>query len=213
MTDLTDWQFISFSWQNFLYPSNKINNSLSNITIHYCELFTQNQNKRKTSLIERHTYIATTQRVYSYYIRKISFDSSSLCVYQQRKLSLWPRKYFHRHCLRAHGLPTSFLNRLICIPGTCVSRHNMQMPRPSVSLSLSAISRCRASIFVKTSTYFAHPAPPFFLLPLFIIIFALRFHSINLFRFLYCARNPTRILLRWLGVERNRTLILDKILK
>lgn len=139
---------------------------------------------------------------YFYYVRKIRLISHHRAFTNNVTFPLAAQIFSSPLFTRAR-LPTSFLNRLICIPGTCVSRHNMQMSRPPpVSLPLSAISRYRASIFVKTSTYFAHPAPPFFLLPLFIIIFALRFHSINLFRFLYCARNPTRILLL-LSFERN----------
>lgn len=69
-----------------------------------------------------------------YYIGIRTFNFSSSCVYRFVQLSPVAAQIFSSPLFTRARLPTSFLNRLICIPGTCVSRHNMQIARPCVSL-------------------------------------------------------------------------------
>lgn len=72
---------------------------------------------------------------YFYYVRKIRLISHH-CAFTNNATFPLAAQIFSSPLFTRTRLPTSFLNRLICIPGTCVSRHNMQMSRPCVSLSL-----------------------------------------------------------------------------
>ena len=68
-----------------------------------------------------------------------------------RNFPLWPRKYFHRHCLRAHGCLPVFLTALFAFPEPVYQDIICKWPVPaplSLSLSLAQVVNGE-SIFVE----------------------------------------------------------------
>ena len=139
--------------------------------------------RKETSLTDNVIYILRAILSRSFIGLKIRTFNFSFT--DSRSFPLWPREYFHRHCLRAHGCLPVFLTALFAFPEPVYQDIICKWPVPaSLSLSLSLfffVSFCRLSrerrIHLRRARVLGgHPAPPFFLLSLFIIIFTLRFH-------------------------------------
>lgn len=146
----------------------QINNFLSNNTtmpsVHYLLKIKIKENVSNRDYIHIYIQIYRNYAInYFYYVRKIRLISHHRAFTNNVTFPLAAQIFSSPLFTRAR-LPTSFLNRLICIPGTCVSRHNMQMSRPSPRVSPSIGHLPLQSIHLRKDVYLLCPPGASFLL-------------------------------------------------